>query len=134
MNRQRKIKLIQYGICGSVCLLLAAVYLISNDFLSLGTKDLLRILCDAFTIPGLLCVFAGLLVWGSNEGAFDGVGYVLSYAFHALIPGNIHPRESYRDYLERKRGKRVAGYGFLFVCGGICILLALLFLILFHQM
>lgn len=135
MSERAKSNLLKYGISIGVCLLLAVVYLIFADFLNeeLTLKDQLRILCDAFTLPGMLCVFGGVLVWLGNEGTFDGIGYVLSYAFHALLPGSLNKRESYKEYLERKSGKRTTGYGFIFVVGLVCMVLAFLFLALFHM-
>lgn len=133
MSERAKSNLIKYGVCGGVCLLLAVIYVVNADFLNLESKDQLRILCDAFVVPGMLCIFGGLLVWLGNEGTFDGIGYVLSYAFHALIPGNAKERESYKDYLERKRGKRTTGYGFVFIVGLVCLAIAFVFLALFHM-
>lgn len=133
MSERAKSNLIKYGISGGVCLLLAIVYAVSSDFLNLEQKDQLRILCDAFAIPGMLCIFGGLLVWLGNEGTFDGIGYVLSYAFHALLPGSLNKRESYKEYLDRKRDKRTTGYGFIFVVGLVFLAIAFLFLALFYM-
>ena len=133
MSKRTKSLLLKYGISGGLCLLMAVTYLVSADFLNLGLKDQLRILCDAFSLPGLLCIFGGALVWLGNEGSFDGIGYVLSYAFHALLPGTWNKRESYKEYLERKSGKRTTGYGFVFVVGIVCMSISLVFLALFHM-
>lgn len=134
MSKRMKSNLIKYGISGGICLLLAVAYVISADFLNLELKDQYRILCDAFAIPGMLCIFGGLLVWLGNEGAFDGIGYVLSYAFRAFLPGTrMNKRESYKDYLERKRGKRTTGYSFVFVVGLVCMTISFVFLALFHM-
>ena len=133
MSEQNKTRLLKYGITGGVCLLMAVVYLFNADFLALEGPDRLRILCDAFTIPGLLCLFSGLLVWLGNEGSFDGVGYVVSYAFHAFLPGSLNKRESYKDYLERKKGKKPIGYSFLIITGLVFSAIALVFLMLFHM-
>ncbi len=133
MSKEQKFKLIKYGVCGGVCLVIAVAYLISRDFLSLPQLDRIRYLCDAFFLPGILCVFSGALIWLSNEGTLDGVGYVLSYAFHALLPGTWNKRESYKEYLERKGEKRVTGYGFLFVVGGVFLAISFVFLAMFNM-
>ncbi len=67
---------------------------------------LLRVLCDAFTLPGLLFLLLGLLVWLVGKGSLDGVGYLLKYTFRALIPG-VAAKEppSYHDYTSRDRKK-----------------------------
>ena len=97
-----------------------------------SSKNAKTSVSDAFSVPGMLCLFGGLLVWVGNEGAFDGIGYVLSYAFHAVLPGNLNKRESYKEYLERKKDDRTTGYGCVFVVGIIFMVLSLLFLGMFH--
>lgn len=133
MSERMKSNLIKYGICGGVCLLMVVAYVIFSDFLNLALKDQVRILCDAFALPGMLCIFGGMLVWLGNEGTFDGIGYVLSYAFHALLPGSMNKRESYKEYLERKGDNRTTGYSFVFVTGLICLIISFIFLALFHM-
>ena len=133
MSERNKTLLLKYGITGGACLLMALLYLFNADFLNLEGPDRLRILCDAFTVPGLLCLFSGVLVWLGNEGRFDGVGYVLSYMFHAFLPGSLNKRESYKDYLERKKGKKPAGFAFLLITGAVFTAISMVFLMLFHM-
>ena len=93
-----------------------------------------RMLCDAFTFPGLLLILTAVLIALSNEGAFVGLGYVTSYALRTLIPGMGSRQETYAEYVERKTGKgRVKGYGFIFHVGLAYFLLALVFLVLFYR-
>ena len=93
-----------------------------------------RILCDAFTFPGVLLILTAALVALSNEGAFAGIGYVTSYALRFLIPGMGSRQETYAEYLERKTEKgRVKGYGFLLHVGLGYFALALIFLALFYR-
>ena len=132
MSKSLKSGLLKYGICITICLLIAIFLLSGSDFFNLELQEKYRVLCDAFSVPGMLCLFGGLLVWVGNEGAFDGIGYVLSYAFHAVLPGNLNKRESYKEYLERKKDDRTTGYGFVFVVGIIFMVLSLLFLGMFH--
>lgn len=128
-------KVIKYGISSVFCLGLAALYVGLRDFSLQSTMEKYRILCDAFTIPGLVLVMLGALMAVSNEGALDGVAYVLSYAVKILIPGKRHEHEKYYDYVERKRQQgRVKGYGFLFVVGGISLAIAIIFMILFYRL
>lgn len=132
MSERNKTLLLKYGTTGGVCLLMVVLFLINANFLELEGADRLRILCDAFTVPGLLCLFSGLLIWLGNEGSFDGVGYVVSYAFHAFLPGSLNKRESYKDYLERKKGKKPIGFSFLLITGAVFTAIAMVFLMLFH--
>lgn len=133
MSEGKKSRFTKYAACAGVCLLFAALYVGNADILNLESEDQLRILSDAFTLPGLLCIFSGLMIWMGNEGAFDGITYVLSYAFHALLPGTLNKRESYKDYRERKRGKKPAGFAFLLITGVGFTLVGILFLAMFHM-
>lgn len=133
MSEERKVKLIEYGVSFCVGIAMAVCYMVCYDVLSLEGKDLLRILCDAFTIPGLLLIFAGLMLWLSNEGALDGVGYVVSHAFHMLMPGTAHKGESYKAYKERKHEKKPLGFAYLIVTGLVFTAVAVVFLILFQN-
>lgn len=134
MSEKLKSNLLKYGTSILVCGLVAVFYVVSCDFGTLELVDQYRVLCDAFTIPGLMAILVGALLWVSGEGALDGVGYVLSYAFHALLPGSAHKGERYTDYKERKHaGKKLSGYGFLFVVGLVFVAVALVFFALFYS-
>lgn len=91
------------------------------------------VLCDAFTVPGLLMLFFALMLSISNMGALDGVGYVVVTAVKMLIPGAAVNKERYSDYLERRKANRAKGYGFLYVCALINLAVAAVFLILFYS-
>ena len=128
-------KLIQYGLTVLFGAALAAIYLLTRSFT--GSEPLAeryRMLCDAFTIPGVLLMMTAALLALSNEGAFTGLGYVSSHAMHMLIPGMGGRKETYADYLERKAEKGpVKGYGFLLHVGLAFFALAILFFILFYR-
>ncbi len=127
-------KLLKYGITAGLCLALGAVYCLTRNFMELSLVGKYRLLCDAFTIPGILCLCVGVLLWVSNDGFFYGLGYCLEIAWRALLPGGRQKMERYYDYVTRKRQKKVTGYGFLFVCGGVCMALAIVFMVLFYRL
>lgn len=133
MSDKLKTKLLQYGINIAICGVIAVFYIVSRDFGTLALVDQYRILCDAFSIPGLLSILSGALMWVAGEGALDGVGYVLSYAIHALLPGSQHKGERYSDYKLRKHGKKVEGYGFLIVVGLAFTAVSLVFYALYYS-
>ncbi len=92
-----------------VGLLLGVVVLMTEDISSAETtSDLLRILTDAFTVPGVLLMGAAGLVFASERGAFDVLGYGLHNAVGRFVPGasNLGREESFYDYLERKRDEK----------------------------
>ena len=137
MNSTWKANLLKYGITSAVGLLMVWLYFWLrvedlSELAALTSVELYLMICDAFTIPGLTILMCGCLVWLSNEGAFNGVGYVVSFAIRTLIPGK-GGHERYSDYLERKNANRVKGYGFLFPVGGIFMVVALVFMALYHS-
>ena len=133
MSKERKTQLIKYGISAAFVLLMAYLYIGLRDFGAAELTEKFRMLSDALTIPGVLLVMAGSMVWASNQGALDGLGYVTSTMIRGLIPGGrAKADERYADYVERKRNNPVRGYSFLFLSGGIAIALSLVFLALFY--
>ena len=134
MSKQNKTRLIKY-LCASLVSLAMAIFYISVRHIGLETRmEQYRIICDAFTVPGVVLVMFGMLMWISGTGALDGISYAL-HGLKSLIPGlGAEKLERYGDYVERKRGKRPTGYGFLFVVGGVCLAIALVFMFLFYQL
>ena len=138
-NKYRVISTVmKYGISAVLVLVLAYTFVAFrvetlSDLALLSDVELYRMLCDAFTIPGMLFLMAGLLMTVSNAGALDGVGYVVSNAVKMLIPGKAAKMERYKEYLDRKRENRPKGYGFLYVVGGATMAVAMVFLLLFYQ-
>lgn len=113
----------------AVCI---AVLLAKNVFASHDTAQTVRILADAFTAAGLTLLVSGLLVCIARQGTFFGMGY----AFHSLIVA-LHSneyrkahRESYSEYVERK-GKKNTAFLFLLITGGVFMIPAVVFTILF---
>ena len=129
--------LTKYGICISISLALAFVFVYTRvDFQNPSATaivDWYLILCDAFTIPGLLFLMLGCMMTLSSQGALDGVTYVMKNAVKMLIPGAALKMERYYDYVEHKRANRAKGFGFLYVTGLICMGFSLIFMLLFYS-
>lgn len=134
MSKRLKVNLLKYGISALVCGGMVWLYVYLRDFASQSTMEQYRILCDAFTIPGLTALMFALLLSVSNEGALDGLGYVASIAVKSLTPGGRKKIEKYYDYVQRKREKKLTGYGFLYIVGAICMAVAVVFMVLFYQL
>ena len=126
--------LIKYGVAIASCLAIGVYYLAGRDFLAQDLQNRYRLLSDAFSLPGLLCLFSGVGIWLSNEGAFNGLTWVVTYTIKSLIPIARDTRESYGDYVVRQRGKQVSGFGFLIIVGIVMIAISLIFLYLFNSM
>ena len=91
-------------------------------------------LADSFTIPAVLAVMGGAMVWLTNMGTFDMLGYAFSRAKHSFIPTGNYKHERFYDYKVRKNEKRVKGYSFLFISGGIYFIPAIIFNILYYTL
>ena len=89
-------------------------------------------LADAFTIPGVIMLMVGVLVWISSTGSFDMFSYAFSRAKQSLIPSIGYKDEKFYDYKMRKEKKRIKGYSFLFISGGIYMIPAIIFNILYY--
>ncbi len=92
-----------------------------------------RILSDAFAVPGVvLMLFAGL-VWVSNDGFFDGLGYAFSRVRGMFIPMAKIKHQTYYDYKMEKRGKEPHHFWHLFLVGLAYTLIAVVFLMLYSS-
>ncbi len=134
MSTGPKKTLLKYGITFSLAALLTAAGLKLNGYTgSLPPSEKYRILCDAFTIPGVMLMMLCALVALANEGSLDALSYAVRYAVRRLVPGNGGQKETYAEYLERKRTQRVRGYSFLFWVAIVFLAAAAVFLILFFK-
>ncbi len=132
--KERSHIILKYTIAASIGAALVLLYLAGHPREGLPPAEVWRIWCDAFTVPGMLIFLTGVLVWLSGEGVFLGLGYAVSYMVRMLIPGMGHKHERYADYIERKTEKgKAKGYAFLFVVGGVMLLAAAVFLVLFYR-
>lgn len=139
MRNHRKKNFVPYFFAFLFVGLLAGLYVGLRDFSNQPLMEKYRILCDAFTIPGVILILVGALVVLSDSGAFFGIGYVLSSAkntiLHFVVPGALGNTETYYDYVERKKSEgRTRSYGFMFISGGISMLISLIFMFLFYQL
>ena len=118
------------------CLFVAVTggaYLASRDFAGSDWHTRLGLLCNALTVPGVLLLCIGALLWAKDQRALDGLSYGLTLAARALIPGKrLRREENYREFVARKRATRRGGYSFLLITGGITTTISLLFLLLYY--
>lgn len=133
MSDKWKTRLVKYAFSTAFVVLTGMIYLRLQGFEEAELVDRYRLLCDAFSVPGVLLIMFGALVWASNEGALLGVSYVARQAVFALIPGKrLEREEKYGDYVARKRDNQVTGYGFLFYTGLVALGIAGIFMVLFY--
>lgn len=125
--------LIKYGACFLIMALLTAIILVSVGFSTdQGLTVVYLNLADAFSIPAMVMIALGALIWVSTTGFFDSIGYIINIGLRALIPmARRSEYEKYYDYKVRKDGKRISGYGFILISGCIYLLIGVVFTILF---
>ena len=136
MSKDQKTRVIKYVTSFLLGGGLAYLYLALRDFPSEDAVENYRMLADATTVPGILFIMSGALVWASSLGALDGVSYALGKAVRALIPGGrFREDEKYADYVERRRekAKKSAGPRFLFVTGAVFMVISLFFVFMFYR-
>ena len=129
-----KANLFKYGISAVVCGAMAWFYISQRDFGNQSLMEQYRILCDAFTVPGLVAIMVGFLLAISNDGFFLGIAYCADVTIKSLTPGGRLRIKKYYDFVQERKGKKVTGFGFLFVIGGVCMAAALVFMLLFYRL
>ena len=123
----------KYGGCILFVGVLAGTYLWSGRFLEQNMIEQLRLLCDAFAIPGVLLLCLGALIWTMGQGALDGLTYSLRLALGALIPGKrLEKEENYGAYVASQRAKSRGKVSGMLICGGVAVGISLVFLALYY--
>ena len=91
-------------------------------------------LADAFTIPSVIMLMVGVLVWVAGKGTFDMLTYGISRAATSLIPGFKGTNEKFYDYKMRKAEKPKMDFVFLLISGGVYFIPAIVFNILYYTL
>ena len=95
----------------------------------------IKILCDAFFVPGVVFLAIGALILVSNGGFFDGIAYGVKTAFCALVPGlKLKKGESYADFKARKQeNRKPAAVKAPFITGCAFAAISIVFLVLYYS-
>ena len=136
MSTKVKSILLRYGIAVAAGALLTLLLLDLHGYvLATEAVDRYRIMSDAFTIPGMLLVMLGCMVWIGGTGALDGIGYTLRHLASRLLPFIGGKDERYYDYVARKKTVRKKGGGAFLVLTGLAFLaVSVVFMVLFYQL
>jgi len=115
------------GLCAAVGLIFALGITKAK-----GVNEVMRILSDAFFVPGAVLCGVGLLVIVSNGGFFDIFAYGF-IAFASVFKKDVKKRK-YKDYVEYKQAQRgeKRNIWFLFIVGLAFVVVAIIFLIIYH--
>jgi len=128
-----KNKILKYALCTLACAVFTVTIILANDiFAQTDKKIIYKILCDAFCVPGVLCVLFAALFAIAGEGVFGGIGYGLKYAFFSLIPGLKSKIGKYSEYKE-KHAEEKRNVWFMVIVGGAFFALSMVFLALYYS-
>ena len=122
---------LRYAVTLAAGACLCFLYLNNHEFSAAETLEVkCRLLGDAFFIPGSLMLLFAALLFCTGQGAFNGITYSMGTFARAVLPFMKLRDESYHEYVERKKEKRVRGYSFLVVCGVLFLAVAVVFYII----
>ena len=133
MRKSLKVKILRCLSAAAVAGVVAWWYATSRWEEEMALVAQYRVLCDAFSIPGIMMVLFALLFTLNNAGALDTIAYLMSFLPRMIAPGAFGEPEKLIDYVERRREKRSKGYGFLYIVGFLYLGIAVYFLIKFYQ-
>ena len=121
--------LICFGVSAVITI---AVLLIKGVFSAETTKEMVMILSDAFFLGGALILVVAGLVWASDNGVSDGIGYSFSKLFNLRKRDYEEHKESYSEYKDRKHSKKSSVIEFL-ISGVSCVFISVVFLLIYLQ-
>lgn len=135
MNKKKlRSTIIKYAACLIPAGLISWLVVDLHGYSAAATEaERYRVLCDAFTIPGVTLIMISLLLVISNAGGFDGIGYSMKRAIKMLLPFANKDMEKYYDYRERRQNNKLKGFGFIMKSGLIFLAIALFFMYKFYQ-
>ena len=115
----------KYLITFVIGLIIAFTVIVFRDTFSLtDKKEILRYVCDGFFVSTIIIGGLGLLVFVSNEGAFDMISFGLISFFSMFKAKNERKYASYFDYKESKAKEKIKS-GFILYVGLILLLITL---------
>ncbi len=104
------------------------VFAVVGGFHFVSTKETMKDLCDAFSIPGFLLAGFGILVFISNDGGFSMLSYSIKRIFAVF---KKDPKmEDFYEYKKRKV-ENPSPFKHYLIIGGMFFLIGMIFLIIF---
>lgn len=127
--------LVKYGVTCAIAGLMAFLVTQTYGLSAVQSRvERYRILCDAFTIPGVIFIMFGILLKIADCGALDGIAYAARSLYHVLIPMAGPKDESFWDYVQRKREARKGkNTSFILHVGILYMIPALIYMALFYK-
>lgn len=133
-SKLNKKNIIRYAVCLAAGLLFVlAVVSIENIYAQTQAKEVMRILSDGFFVSGICFAGVGLLIFASNGGAFDILGYGFRMVFE-VFRRDLSKRK-YKDYYEYRKAKREKprSVAYVLIVGIALILIAVIFTVIYYN-
>ena len=128
-----KNKVMPYVTNVSVALALFVLCAVSNGLFSAETQvELVKILCDCFTVPGVFMTGFGLLSLIASTGAYDIMSYGVSYLISMFIR-HRERAESFYDYKLERAEKRKKWGAHTLIVGLVCFMAGLICLAVYYS-
>ena len=127
-----KKNVVQYIVAAAVVLVAALVLsLVSGVFAEQDASELFIKLCNAFFVPGALMASFGVLVFASNNGAFD----MLAFGFIKIADRfrTDVTKAKYRTFYDYRQAakERRHSFGYLLIVGLAAVAVSLIFFALY---
>lgn len=105
-----------------------------GGYTDVTAKELVGDWSSSFTVPGVVCLGTGLLIWCGNEGAFDMLSYGIRSLFR-LFKKDVKDRK-YGDFYEYRKARKERKKPFLYmvIVGGAYTLVGVILVIVYSQL
>ena len=126
-------KWLQYLIITGInSLLVLGVMLIQEGFAQTG-QELLKVLCNAFFVPGMCTLGLGVLIWSTNGGTFDMIVFGVIKLFDLFKKDLTKVKyKTFYDYRKAQQEKQRSFSAYI-VVGAVFIAVSILFLVLYNN-
>lgn len=106
-------KLLKYVIPFLICAVIVIVILAARESFVKTGKELIKDLCDAFSVPGVVMLCFGALVYATNGGTFDMLAYGVRKFFDLFKKDLTKVKyRTFYDYRQAQQEKNVRSFIF----------------------
>ena len=110
------------------------VLLLEHCFTETDTKEIMRFLCDATFIPGMIFICIGLLCFADKGGTFDMLAYGVRRFFSVFKRDLTDVKfRTFYDYRKAMQEREIH-YAFFIAAGVTYILISLIFLYFYYYL
>lgn len=112
--------------------LIASLFImfIKSVFHAEDNKEIMKILCDSFFVPGVLILCFGLLVVASNGGTFDMLTYGVIRFFSFFKKDATSKYKTFYDYRKAQQSSP-RQFLYLVLVGLFYIIISLIFMVIY---